>query len=247
MPPQTQLTPTAPSAELAPGQNGLLTRLPHDTQQQILKHCARVAFAAHETLIAVGDRSEWTYLLCSGLVSLQMMTEDAATVEVALIGREGLVGLTLVNDQESTNSVIGIVAGEALRIRPAALQAECERNPALQRVLLQYSQALIADVAQGSTCHRFHTARQRLARWLLIVSDRTQSPRIDMTQARLGQALGLQRTGATAASLALQDLGAIKARHGRITILDRRRMEAAACQCYRSRSSRSAGNGGRVV
>jgi CRP-like cAMP-binding protein len=100
-------------------------------------------------------------------------------------------------------------------------------------VLFQYAHALIGEMAQGRACHRFHTARQRLARWLLTVSDRTQSARIDMTQVRLGQALGLQRTGATAASIALQDLGAITARHGRITILDRRRMESAACECYR--------------
>jgi CRP-like cAMP-binding protein len=130
-------------------------------------------------------------------------------------------------------SAVVIVPGEAFRIRPAALQAECERNPTLQRVLFHYAHALIGEMAQDSACHRFHTARQRLARWLLTVSDRTQSARIDMTQVRLGQALGLQRTGATAASIALQYLGAIKARHGRITMLDRRRKESAACECYR--------------
>ena len=96
----------------------------------------------------------------------------------------------------------------------------------------------MTDIAQGSACHRFHTARQRLARWLLSASDRTQSVRIELTQERLAQALGLQRTGVTVASVALQDAGAIKSRHGRITIIDRRRTESLACECYRMRRDR---------
>jgi CRP-like cAMP-binding protein len=89
------------------------------------------------------------------------------------------------------------------------------------------------EIAQGFACHRFHTARQRLARWLLSASDRTQSVRIELTQERLAQAIGLQRTGVTVASVALQDAGDIKSRHGRITMIDRRRLESRACECYR--------------
>ena len=216
-----------------PRTNALIARLPNETQQQLLAHCTSVALTRHATLIEAGSTEEWTYLPSSGLVSLQTTTEDAASVEVALIGREGVVGLNGASDHESACSAVVIVPGDAFRLRSAALRAECERSPVLQRVLFQYAHALIGEMAQGNACHRFHTARQRLARWLLTVSDRTQSARIDMTQVRLGQALGLQRTGATAASIALQDLGAIKARHGRITIHDRRRMESAACECYR--------------
>ncbi|HKE94937.1 MAG TPA: Crp/Fnr family transcriptional regulator [Povalibacter sp.] len=221
------------AADTAPRTNALIARLSKETQHQLLAHCTRVGLTKHETLVEAGDPLEWTYLPCSGLVSLQTMTEDAATVEIALIGREGVVGMSLAQNQESLYAAVVIVPGEALRLRSAVLQAECERSPALQRALLFYTQALVNEMAQGTACHCFHTARQRMARWLLTVSDRTHTPRIEMTQARLGQSLGLQRTGATAASIALQDLGAIKARHGRITILDRRKMEAAACECYR--------------
>jgi CRP-like cAMP-binding protein len=161
------------------------------------------------------------------------MTEDGETVEVAMVGREGVVGLP--GAATSPYAVVVALPGEALRLRAETLQNECQRDLALQRILTQYWLALMADIAQGSVCHRFHSARQRLARWLLSASDRTASPRIDMTQERLGQALGLQRTGVTVASVALQDTGAIKSRHGRITIVDRHRLETLACECYRVR------------
>jgi CRP-like cAMP-binding protein len=162
------------------------------------------------------------------------MTEEGETVEVAMIGNEGIVGLPFgLTVAMAPHTALVVLPGEALRLPANVLQKELERDAALQRVLMQYWHTLIIQIAQGSVCHRFHTARQRLACWLLAASDRTQSPRIHMTQERLGDALGLQRTGVTAASIALQDAGAIKSRHGRITILDRRRIETLACECYR--------------
>jgi len=91
---------------------------------------------------------------------------------------------------------------------------------------------MIGEIANGSACHRFHTARQRLARWLLMASDKIQSSRIELTQEQLAEILGLQRTGVTVANVALQDAGAITSRHGRIRIVDRVRLQTAACECY---------------
>ncbi len=234
MSPQTQVAtqPVAPAA--TPQTNKLMSRLPRDAQQRFLSHGTRVPLHAQELLSETGTPVKWIYLPCSGVVSLQTMTENAESVEVAMVGSEGLVGLPIASSSDlSPHTAVVVISGEALRLRPADLQAEFEHNPAVQRVLINYWHALMTDIAQGSACHRFHMARQRLARWLLCASDRTQSARIQMTQERLGQALGLQRTGVTAASIALQDAGAIKSRHGRITIIDRRHIESLACECYR--------------
>ena len=234
MAPQTQIAAQPVMPPATPRTNTLLSRLPKDAQQRLLSHCTRVPLDKHELLSETGTPVKWAYLPCSGVVSLQTMTEDAESVEVAMVGSEGLVGLPMASTSDlCPHTAVVVIPGDALRLRPDVLQAEFERNPALQRVLVHYWHALITDIAQGSVCHRFHTARQRLARWLLSASDRTQSARIQMTQERLGQALGLQRTGVTAASVALQDAGAIKSRHGLITILDRRRIESMACECYR--------------
>jgi CRP-like cAMP-binding protein len=234
MAPQTPIIDHPVTPAVTPRTNTLMSRLPRDAHQRLLSHCTRVPLHEHEWLAETGTPVKWAYLPCSGVVSMQTMTENAESVEVAMVGSEGLVGLPMASTSDlSPHTAVVVIPGEAFRLRPDDLQAEFEHNPALQRVLVHYWHALIADIAQGSACHRFHMARQRLARWLLSASDRTQSARIQMTQERLGQALGLQRTGVTAASIALQDAGAIKSRHGRITIIDRRRLESMACECYR--------------
>jgi CRP-like cAMP-binding protein len=161
------------------------------------------------------------------------MTRDGETVEVAMVGKEGVAGLPPSSAHAvAPHTAVVVMAGEACRLPVDAWQTECERSASLQRALVQYWQLIMIEMAQGSACHRFHNARQRLARWLLSASDRTQSSRIEMTQEHLAQALGLQRTCVTVASVALQDAGGIRSRHGRITILDRRRIEAMACECY---------------
>jgi CRP-like cAMP-binding protein len=167
------------------------------------------------------------------------MTLDGESVEVAMIGSEGIVAVPSPSAAASHTGVV-LLEGEALKIPADVLRNDLQRDVAFQTALIHYSYTLIAQIARGSLCHRFHAAKQRLARWLLEASDRTQSTRILMTQERLGQALGLQRTGVTAASVVLQDAGAITSRHGRITIVDRRRLELSACECYQAaRDSRT--------
>jgi CRP-like cAMP-binding protein len=215
-----------------------LTRLPPESQHRIISQSSVVPLEKEERLLEAGAVLTWSYLPCTGLVSLQTMTEEGETVEVAMIGNEGVVGLPVgATSLANPHTAIVILPGEALRVRADILDKEFGRDPALQRAFIQYWHELTILIAQGSVCHRFHTARQRLASWLLSASNRTQSSRIHMTQERLGEALGLQRTGVTAASIALQDAGAIKARHGRITIVDRRKVEAIACECHRSAGS----------
>jgi CRP-like cAMP-binding protein len=211
-----------------------LSRLPRDSQQRLLAQSTRIILNQEHRLCEAGSPLTWAYLPCAGVVSLQTMTEDGETVEVAMVGREGVVGVPVLEASDiATHSAVVAVRGEALRLNAEALQKELGRDVALQRALIQYWHSLMTDMATRSACHRFHSARQRLARWLLAASDRAQSPQIHMTQERLAQALGLQRTGVTVASVALQDAGAIKSRHGRITIVDRQRLETLACECYR--------------
>jgi CRP-like cAMP-binding protein len=210
----------------------LLAAVPIDLQQRLTAAGARVRLEKSTVLIEAGAQQAYVYLPCSGLISLQTMTQNGNSVEVAMIGREGIAALPSLGGTTATYTTVVTVAGEALRLRADAFQAECERSVPLQRALVQHWHRLMSEVAAGSACHRFHTARQRLARWLLMASDRIQSSRIELTQEQLADILGLQRTGVTVANVALQDSGAITSRHGRIRILDRAQLQRSACECY---------------
>jgi CRP-like cAMP-binding protein len=234
--PSSTAPPSAPqtAAQELPS-NRLLTRLPSETRQRLVALATRVPLERDAELAQAGASSPWTYHPLSGLVSLQMMTEEGDTIEVAMIGREGLVGFPLAAlNLPSPHTAVVMLRGEALRLKTDAIHAEFERITELQRAMLHHWQTLMSEMAQRSACHRFHTTRQRLARWLLEASDRIHNATIEMTQERLATALGIQRTGVTTASVSLQDLGAIKSRHGRITLLDRRRLQELSCECYRS-------------
>ena len=223
--------PLAP-ASARPNVNALLAALPADVQQRLTALGARVPLQKSAVLIEAGAEQTHVYFPCSGLLSLQTTTQDGNSVEVAMIGREGLAALPFLGCATAAYTNVVTVAGEALRLRADVAQAECERNAALQRALIQRWHGMIGEIANGSACHRFHTARQRLARWLLMASDKIQSSRIELTQEQLAEILGLQRTGVTVANVALQDAGAITSRHGRIRIVDRVRLQTAACECY---------------
>jgi CRP-like cAMP-binding protein len=233
MPPQPTHTASQTVAAIPAASTTLLARLPRDVQHRLLSLCTRVALEKDALLSEAGAPARWAYLPCTGLVSLQTMTQDAETVEIAMVGNEGVAGLALASSSVAApHTAVVVISGEAYRLPAETLQSEFEHCIQLQRVLVQYWHQMMIEMAQGSACHRFHSARQRLARWLLSASERTQSSRIDLTQERLAQVLGLQRTGVTVASVALQDAGAIKSRHGRITILDSRRLATSACECW---------------
>lgn len=222
--------------------NHLLRLMPGDSRTRLLSQSTRVPLKQEAELCEAGSRQEWSYFPCSGLVSLQTMTTAGESIEIAMVGREGMIGpIPCATNQVTPYTVVVSLPGEAFRLRSESLLAEFDRSAPCRRALLTWSQQFLHAVAQGSACHRFHTARQRLARWILTASDRTGSSRIEMTQEHLAQRLGLQRTCVTTASVDLQDTGAIRSRHGRITIADRRRLEAAACECYCLTRSGSAG------
>ena len=215
-----------------PAVNRLLASLPPDVLQRINGLGSRVVLEKSAVLIETGAHHTDVYFPSSGLLSLQTMTQDGSSVEVAMVGREGVTPLAAISGTPAAYTTVVTVAGEALRVSADALQAECEGHPALQRALIQRWHATMSEIACGSACHRFHTAQQRLARWLLMASDRIQSSRVELTQEQLAEVLGLQRTRVTVANVALQDAGAITSRHGRIRILDRACLQTVSCECY---------------
>src|SRR5215471_17608362 len=231
-PPQPAPRPPAHAA-LRPAVNRLLASLPPGLQQRLHGLGSRVTLEKSAVLIEAGAPQTDLYFPCSGLLSLRAMTQDGNSVELMMLGREGVTPpVAVIASPPAAYTTRVTVAGEALRLRADVLQAECDRYPVLQRALIQQWHAMLTEIALGSACHRFHTARQRLACWLLMASERIQSSRIELTQEQLGEVLGLQRQGVTVAHVALKDAGAITSRHGRIRIADRARLQAVSCECY---------------
>ena len=214
--------------------NEIVGRLPVESRARLLPEAARLPIRKDQVLSEAAVDPSWTYLPCSGLVSLQAMTEDGNSIEIAMVGREGLIGFVPGSSERGPvyRAVVSI-PGETLRVRTSALLSEFDRVAAVRQVLLTRWSLCLAEIAQSSVCHRFHPARQRLASWLLVAIDRTGLTRLSVTQKDLAPRLGLRRTWVSTASLVLQDAGAIRARHGRIVVLDRARLERSACECYR--------------
>jgi CRP-like cAMP-binding protein len=212
----------------------VMRRLPLDSRTRLLPQATRVVIRKDLVLCDGTTDLSWTYLPCSGLVSFQTLTEDGNSIEIAMAGREGVIGFALgTGVQRPAYHAVVSIPGETLRVRTDVLLGEFDRSAAVRQVLLTSWQIFLADVAQNAACHRFHCARQRLARWLLSARDRTGLSHFQLTQQDLAERLGVQRPVLTEASLALQEAGAIRSRRGHIVLRDRGRLEQAACECYR--------------
>jgi CRP-like cAMP-binding protein len=180
-----------------------------------------------------GDTIRHIYFPHDCLISLMAVAEGRMTLEVGLVGREGMVGATVALGHDTTQ-VRAVVqrAGSASRIAADRLRAEFARNPALQRVLFRYTDSLLAQAIQIAVCSRYHVLEARLARSLLVTRDRLQSDRFHLTHEFLAHALGVRRVGVTKAASALQQQGLINYSRGNIEILDPAGLAAVACACY---------------
>ena len=173
------------------------------------------------------------YFPTDSIVSLLYVLESGASAEIAVVGNEGVVGISLFMGGESTPSrAVVQSAGRALRLPAKAMQAEFKRGGAMQHLLLRYTQTLITQMAQTAVCNRHHSVDQQLCRWLLLSIDRLASPEIKMTQELIANMLGVRREGVTEAAGKLQKLGVIRYSRGQITVLDREKMEQLCCECY---------------
>jgi CRP-like cAMP-binding protein len=173
------------------------------------------------------------YFPTEGIVSLLYVMENGTSAEIAVTGNEGLVGVSLFMGGESTPSTALVQgAGQSYRLAAAILKREFKRGGELQHLLLRYTQALITQMAQTAVCNRHHSVEQQLCRWLLVSLDRLPSNQVDMTQELIANMLGVRREGVTEAARRLQDAGMIHYQRGRITVLDRPKLEQRVCECY---------------
>jgi len=216
-----------------PTENRLLAALPRSEYERVVPHLERVSLPQGKILFEAGDLVRHAYFPTDGVVSLLSITEDGETVEVAMVGKEGMTGVPIILRVGITpyRSMVQI-PGEAMRIKADALTTEFNRNGHLQDLLLRYTHSLLAQVTQSAICNRFHTVDARLGRWLLVIRDRIRSETFYLTQEFIAHMLGTPRTVVTVAANKLQDAGLIRYKRGKITILNRQGLESAACECY---------------
>ncbi len=213
--------------------NRLLAALPAEVYQRLLPHLEVVDLPLERVLHGYNEPAEYIYFPQQGIVSLVSIMANGDTVEVGLVGKEGMVGMqALLSGSALPNQAFAQVPGQAIRIRTEHLQVEFDRGGALQKLLLRYVQALYTQVSQTAACNRLHTIEARLARWLLLVRYSLEADEILLTQEYISQMLGTRRAGVTEAASELQKAGLIHYSRGRITILDPADLEAVACECY---------------
>lgn len=223
-----------PATFSVPADNRLLAALPRAEYERLMPYFERVHLPRGKVLFEPGDQIRHAHFPMNGVVSLLGMTEDGETVEVAMVGAEGMLGVPIILRTSITlhRSMVHIPA-DALRIRSEVLKMELNRDGKLQDLLLRFTHAFIAQVSQSAICNRFHTVEARLGRWLLVIYDRVKKETFYLTQEFISHMLGTPRTVVTVAANKLQDAGFIHYRRGKITILDRQGLESAACECYR--------------
>jgi len=215
------------------GQNRLLAALPEEVYERLAPDLERVRLQLGSVLHESGERLRYIYFPIDCLVSLFCELDDGASGEIAVAGNEGLVGIALFMGGKSTLSrAVVQCAGFAYRIRADILVREFESGSALQEVVLLYTQAQITQTAQTAVCNRFHAVDQQLCRWLLMSLDRIPSNNLTMTQELIASNLGVRREGVTLAAGRLQAAGLIRCSRGKITVLDRLKLEQWACECY---------------
>ncbi|MCE9663358.1 Crp/Fnr family transcriptional regulator [Halomonas sp. M5N1S17] len=216
-----------------PRQNSMLAALPLDEYQRLAPLLEPVELKLGASLAESGETMRYVYFPTDAIVSLLCVMEDGDSTEIAVVGAEGVVGISLFMGGETTPSrAIVQSAGSAYRLRGPLVKAEFYRAGPLQDLLLRYTQALITQMAQTAVCNRHHSLDQQLCRWLLLSLDRLPTNELRMTQELIANMLGVRREGVTESAGKLQRAGLIAYHRGRITILDRPGLEARVCECY---------------
>jgi CRP-like cAMP-binding protein len=214
--------------------NRLLSALAEKDRARIIPQLDILTLFAKETVHESGEEMNYVYFPVDCIIVLISSVDEKATVEVGLIGNEGMVGAPiLMGAKQSTNQALILAEGKALRLPAAVLRKEAKRSSRLREVMLNYANGLLAQSTQLAACHRYHTPTERLARLLLMVQDRLKTPEFRVTQDLLSRLLGTRRATVTQAANQLQDSGLIESVRGRIRFLDRKGIENASCSCYR--------------
>jgi CRP-like cAMP-binding protein len=215
-----------------PKLNHLLAALPEDEWARWLPQMELVEMPLGQVLFESGVALTHVYFPTTAIVSLLYVMEDGASAEIAVVGHEGIVGVSLFMGGESTtNRAVVQSAGWGYRLKAHVIKTEFNRSPVLH-LLLRYTQALITQMAQTAACNRHHSLDQQLCRWLLLSLDRLDGSELVMTQELIANMLGVRREGVTESALKLQRAGLIKYARGHISVLDRAGIENLACECY---------------
>lgn len=214
-------------------QNQLLAALPAAEWQRWLPQLERVEMPLGQVLYESGTTLSHVYFPLTAIVSLLYVMENGASAEIAVVGNEGIVGISLFMGGESTPSrAVVQSAGDGFRLKAQTMKDEFNRAGPVLHLLLRYTQALITQMAQTAVCNRHHSLDQQLCRWLLLSLDRLQGNNLVMTQELIANMLGVRREGVTEAALKLQKAGLIRYARGQISVLDRAGLELRTCECY---------------
>ncbi len=217
----------------SPKQNRLLAALRFRAYEHVLADLELVPLPIGLVVYEAGGRQDYVYFPTSSIVSLLNVMQNGASTEIAVVGNDGVVGVALFMGGDTTSSrAVVQSAGYAYRLHASVLRAEFEQGGDVQHVLMRYTQALLTQMAQTAACNRHHTVDQQLCRWLLQSLDRLDSNQLVMTQELIANMLGVRREGVTEAAGRLQDDGVINYSRGKITVLDRPKLEKRSCECY---------------
>lgn len=213
--------------------NHILRALRDEEYARLLPHLQLVPLTLGETLHMPEQIIEYVYFPTTGLVSLLATLEGGETVETGVVGNEGMVGIPVVLGVDTSTSLSLVQGeGEAVRVRSSPLRSSTKNGGVLQDLMLRFTHAMFTQIAQTAACNRVHSLNQRLARWLLLSHDRLKRDRFALTHEFLARMLGTRRAGVSVAASILREAELIDYTRGQVTILDRKGLEAASCECY---------------
>jgi CRP-like cAMP-binding protein len=216
-----------------PRSNHILDALPEEEAARLFPQLKLVELPLGMSVYESGDVQRFMYFPTDSIVSLLYVLESGASAEIAIVGNEGVIGVSLFMGGETTPSrAIVQSAGFAYRLGSRAIKEEFDRHGEMLHLLLRYTQSLITQMAQTAVCNRHHSVDQQLCRWLLLSIDRLSGSHLNMTQELISNMLGVRREGVTTAARKLQKLGVISYSRGSIEVLDRPKLETLACECY---------------
>ena len=216
-----------------PYQNHLLNALPTSDYERLTSHLELIPMRLGEVLYEPGVQLRYVYFPTTSIISLLYVMEDGASAEIAIVGNEGILGISLFMGGDTTPSrAVVQSAGHGFRLKAELLKNEFGRFGPTMHLLLRYTQALITQMAQTAVCNRHHSVDQQLCRWLLLSLDRLQTNELSMTQELIANMLGVRREGVTEGALKLQQAGLIRYARGHISVLDRDGLENRSCECY---------------
>lgn len=220
--------------------NQILASLSSAESAQILRDCELVTLRANQTLFRTGETVEYAFFPSTAVASLVCLLESGKSVEIGLVGYEGLVGSpVLFGSTRATYSAEVLVPGQAIKVRIDILRQQATLNASLHRLLMLHFQSLMAQFSQLAACNLCHHIPERVCRWLLLLHDRTRWDEFQLTHEQIAERLGIRRAGITIQLGHLEAQGAIQASRGKIRVIDRHKLEAGACECYRCLSSES--------